>query len=114
MIIAGICLQTEPDRLIGLAEIFDCKKRISQATIGYRINEDYWNRGIAAEAVRLLVEYLCSGVGIRILKAFVMPENIYSERALLKNGFVKETDTIQGRNWGGKESVFLNVFTYGK
>ena len=111
MIVAGIYLRSEPNKLVGLAEIFDYKKRISQVTIGYRINEDYWHRGIATEAVRLLIEYLCGSMGIRTLKAFVMPENIYSERILLKNGFVKEADTILGQNWGGHESVDLNVFT---
>ncbi len=112
MIIAGVYLQSEPDRLIGLAEMFDYKKRISQVTIGYRINENYWNRGVATEIIRLLTEYLCVNMGIRTLKAFVMPENVYSRKALLKNGFVKETDTVQGRNWGGRENVELNVFSY--
>ena len=111
MIVAGIYLRSEPNKLVGLAEIFDYKKRISQVTIGYRINEDYWHRGIATETVRLLIEYLCGSMGIRTLKAFVMPENIYSERILLKNGFVKEADTFPGQNWGGQESVDLNVFT---
>jgi [ribosomal protein S5]-alanine N-acetyltransferase len=114
LIIAGIYLRAEPDKLIGLAEVFDYKKRISQVTIGYRINENYWHRGIATETVRILIEYLCGSIGIQTLKAFVMPENVHSEKALLKNGFVCESDMIQGQNWGGQESVALNVFTYNK
>ena len=51
MIVAGIYLCAEPDRLIGLAEMFDYKKRTNQITIGYRINEAYWHRGIATETV---------------------------------------------------------------
>lgn len=112
IIIAGIYLSTEPDKLVGLAEMFDYKKRASQVTIGYRINESYWHRGIASDTVKLLVEYLCYSMGIQTLKAFVMPENIYSERVLIKNGFIKECNTVQGQNWGGKEIVDLNVFTY--
>lgn len=111
-IIAGIYLRTEPGKLIGLAEVFDYKKRISQVTIGYRINENYWHKGIAAETVRLLIEYLCGSMSIQTLKAYVMPENIYSEKALLKNGFAKESGTIQGQNWGGREHVDLNVFSF--
>ncbi len=83
-------------------------------TIGYRINKDDWHRGIATKTVRLLIEYLCGSIGIQTLKAFVMPENVYSEKVLLKNGFVRESDTIQGQNWGGQESVELNIFTYNK
>ncbi len=113
-IIAGIYLKSEPGRLIGLAEIFDYKKRLSQVTVGYRINEDYWHRGIATETIRLLVEYLCGSIKIDVLKAFVMPDNVYSVRALLKNGFIKEPDLAPGHNWGGRESVSLDVFAYRK
>ena len=112
MIGMGICYRDEPNRLIGLAEIFDYKKRINQVTIGYRINESFWHRGIATETVRLLIEYLRVSMGIQTLKAYVMPENVYSEKALLKNGFIKEPVTIQGKNWGSRESAVLNVFTY--
>lgn len=84
LIIAGIYLCEEPDKLIGLAEMFDYKKRMNEITIGYRINESYWHRGIATDTVKLMVEYLCNDMGIQTLKAFVMPENIFSEKALIK------------------------------
>ena len=58
LIIAGIYLKEDPEHLIGLAEMFDYKKRLNQMTIGYRLNETYWNRGIASEAISLMVEYL--------------------------------------------------------
>ncbi len=111
-IIAGIYLCEEPDKLIGLAEMFDYKKRANQMTIGYRINESYWHRGIATDTVRLIVDYLCNNLGVQKLRAFVMPENVFSEKALIKNGFIKESYTVQEKNWGGKETVDLNVFTY--
>ncbi len=79
MIIAGICLRTEPNRVIGLAELFDYKKKLNQVTIGYRINENYWHRGIATETVRLLVDYLSDDMDIKTIKAYVMPKNVYSE-----------------------------------
>lgn len=41
-----------------------------------------------------------------------MPENIYSGKVLLKNGFVKEEETVQAKNWGGQDVVTLNVYTY--
>lgn len=112
LIIAGIYLCDEPNKLIGLAELFNYKKRMNQITIGYRINESYWHRGIATDAVRLIMDYLCNDLGIQKLKAFVMPENVFSEKALTKNGFLKEPITVQEKNWGGKEIVDLNVFTY--
>jgi ribosomal-protein-alanine N-acetyltransferase len=112
LIIAGIYLCEKPDKLIGFAEMFDYKKRANQITIGYRINESYWHKGIATNTVKLMINYLCNDMGIQTLKAFVMPENVFSERVLIKNGFIKEPDSIQEKNWGGKEIVDLDVFTY--
>ena len=111
-IVAGIYLIEEPDRLIGLAEMFDYKKRMNQMTIGYLFNESYWHQGAATETVKLIQYYLCNEIGIHELKAFVMPENVLSEKVLLKNGFIKGNHTVQGKNWGGKEIAVLNEFTY--
>ena len=41
-----------------------------------------------------------------------MPENIYSAKALIKNGFVKEEDLQQEKNWGGQDTVDVEVYTY--
>lgn len=113
LIIAGVYLHSEPNKLVGLAEMFDYKKRIGQITIGYRINESYWHQGIATEIVALLVEYLSADVKIPIIKAYVMQENVYSSKALMKNGFKKEKIMTEGKNWGGQDTVSLEVYTYG-
>lgn len=114
MIIAGIYLKANPNRLVGLAEMFDYKKKENKITIGYRINEDYWNRKIASNTLKLMVNYLTNKIGITTLNAFVMPENLYSAKILLNNGFVKEDYTSQEKNWGGKEIVSVDVYTYKK
>lgn len=111
-ICAGIYLREAPDRLVGLAEMFDYKIRANQMTIGYRLNERYWHKGIASEAARLMTDYLCNDMGVKTLKAYVMPENIHSQSVLLKNGFTKDTDTVEGKGWGGKETTELYVYTY--
>lgn len=114
LIIAGIYLKNDPNRLVGLAEMFDYKKREDIITVGYRLNEEYWNKKIASNALELMVEYLVNDIGISTLKAFVMPENIYSSKVLLNNGFVKEDYTSQEKNWGGQEIVSVDVYTYRK
>lgn len=103
MIIGGIYSCEEPERLVGLAEMFDYKKKNNQMTIGYRLNEKDWHRGIATKAVRLMVDYLCNDMGVRILKVYVMPDNVYSQKVLLKNGFAEEPEMIQEKGWGGME-----------
>ena len=112
MIIAGIYLRNDPDRLVGLAEMFDYKKRTETVTIGYRLNEAYWHRGIATETVRLMKEYLCTDMDMKKLVAYVMPENVFSQRVLINNGFIKEDRTVLEKNWGGNELAELNVFSY--
>lgn len=112
LIIAGVYRLAEPERLVGLAEMFDYQKRAGRITVGYRLNEAYWRQGIATDIVSLLVRYLSAEMGVPTLEAFVMPENAYSARALLRNGFVKEPRTAEEKNWGGRESVTLDVYAY--
>lgn len=112
LIIAGIYLKDNPNRLIGLAEMFDYKKRENKITVGYRLNEDYWNQKIATITLKLMVNYLVNEIGMETLQAFVMPENIYSSKVLLHNGFIKEDYTVEEKNWGGQETVSLDVYTY--
>ena len=113
-IIAGIYLKDNPNRLVGLAEMFDYKKRENKITVGYRLNEEYWNKKIATNVLKLMVEYLVSEVNITTLKAFVMRENLYSSKVLLNNKFVKEDYTSQEKNWGGQEIVSVDAYTYRK
>ena len=42
----------------------------------------------------------------------VIPENIYSSKVLLNNGFVKEDYMVQEKDWGGQEVVMVNVYTF--
>lgn len=62
------------------------------AEIGYWIGEPYWGKGIATEAVRLLVDAAWREFPqlVRIY-AEVFPSNLASCRALEKNGFHLET-----------------------
>lgn len=61
-----------------------------------------------------MVDYLVDEIGITTLNAFVMPENVYSSKILLNNGFVKEDYTIKEKNWGGQEIVSVDVYTFRK
>ena len=45
------------------------------------------------------------------LVAFVMPENVWSGRVLLRNGFVKEQRTEERHNWCENETVTVEVYT---
>ena len=60
------------------------------AEIGYWIGEQYWGRGIAAEAVRLVSEYAFGECGLLRLYALPFADNLRSMRVLEKAGYQKE------------------------
>ena len=104
----GICQKTDAARIVGVMEVFNVKRRENTVTIGYFLNERFWNRGIATESVRILVNYLLDEVGVERIIAEVMPQNNYSKRVLEKNGFTKQGPTRD--KWSGKGVVDLEVF----
>jgi ribosomal-protein-alanine N-acetyltransferase len=104
----GICQKTDVSKIIGVVEVFNVKRRENAVTIGYFLNERFWDRGIATEAVRVLVNYLLNDVKAERIVAEVMPQNKYSRRVLEKNSFTKQGTTRD--KWSGKGVVDLEVF----
>jgi len=107
----GVCLAGDPRHIVGIAEMFDYDKKVNCVTIGYRLHKDFWSRGIATEAVRMMVDYLFHEIGISRIQAYVMPENTRSHPVLLRNGFQKEGTIRQGHVWTGKGVVDLTLYS---
>ncbi|MNN55473.1 Ribosomal-protein-serine acetyltransferase [compost metagenome] len=80
-------------------------------TIGYFLAESNWGKGIATEAVGLLLKFLILDVGINRIQAEVMPLNEVSKKVLLKNGFIKEGTLRQASLWSGKGIVDLEMYS---
>ena len=110
-IFLGICLNSEPDRIVGVAEMFDYSREVNMITIGYRLNDSYWGKGIAAKTVKAMTEYLFNEIGINRVQAFVMPENVKSQKVLQRNGFVKEGTIRQGHVWKGHGVIDLILYS---
>ena len=85
-LILGIFLR-EDESFCGLAEMYGLRNAIHKISIGYRLAEPYWGKGIASETVSLMTGYLFREAGIRIITASTMIENKASARVLMKNGF---------------------------
>ncbi|MFN8206095.1 MAG: GNAT family N-acetyltransferase [Bacteroidales bacterium] len=58
--------------------------------IGYWIGETFWGKGIATEAVKLIVEYIFRNFNVVRIYAETFTSNKASSRVLEKNGFVCE------------------------
>jgi len=60
------------------------------AEIGYWVAENYWGKGIATQAARLMVEYTFTNFDVTRIYASTFDYNVASQRVLEKIGFVKE------------------------
>jgi [ribosomal protein S5]-alanine N-acetyltransferase len=110
-IFLGICLNSNLDSIVGVAEMFDYSADVNMITIGYRLNDKFWSKGIAIKTVKAMAEYLFNDIGINRIQAYVMPENIKSQNVLQRNGFVKEGLIRQGHIWKGQGVVDLVLYS---
>ena len=77
----------EDGAFCGLVEFYGFLDSAHKISIGCRLMERCWGRGIAAEAVRMMVDYLYTQTDIEIITASTLPENTGSAKVLIKNGF---------------------------
>ena len=87
------------DGFCGLAEIYGYRAPLLKASVGYRLLESCWGKGLATETLGILVKYLLEETDIKIITASTMVENQASANVLKKNGFRHLTYTVF-ENWG--------------
>jgi ribosomal-protein-alanine N-acetyltransferase len=107
----GIFANSKPDRLLGIIEAVDFNQKVNLVTIGYYLSESQWGKGIATEAVKILIDFLFTDVNVNRIQAEVMPRNENSKKVLLKNGFIKEGTLRQATLWAGKGIVDLEIYS---
>ncbi|MFO8110677.1 MAG: GNAT family N-acetyltransferase [Thermoplasmata archaeon] len=76
--------------LVGGCGIAVDQRQKHTAEIGYFVDEDYWNRGIATEGVKKLEKIAFDELELVRLEIRMEPENTASERVALKCGYHKE------------------------
>jgi [ribosomal protein S5]-alanine N-acetyltransferase len=87
-------------RAIGTLLLFRYDEASARAEIGYVMARAQWGQGFTYEALKALVEFAFGTVGLNRIEANVEPDNVASNKLLLKLGFV-----LEGRlreNWVGK------------
>ena len=97
-LILGIFLM-EGENFCGLAEMYGPRNAIHKISIGYRLAEPYWSKGIASDTVSLMTGYLFRKAGIKITTASTMIENKASAQVLKKNGFTLVYHNVT-EDWG--------------
>lgn len=107
----GIFANCEPDQLLGIIEAMDFNQKVNMVTIGYFLAESNWGKGVATEALDILIRFLFLDVNVNRIQAEVMPANEISRKVLLHNRFIKEGTLRQATLWSGKGIVDLELYS---
>jgi len=67
---------------------------VNEIELAYALMPEFWNKGLATEIGKKLVEVAFTQLGITNLVCFTMPSNKGSERVMQKVGFVYEKDIV--------------------
>ena len=80
----------DTDLLIGSSAIFYMDLTQARAEIGYSLHPDWQGRGLASEALQLVLGYAFNELGLRRIEADIDPRNLPSCRLVERFGFVRE------------------------
>jgi ribosomal-protein-alanine N-acetyltransferase len=110
----------ETNEMIGTFGLFAFDDTSDLAEIGYELKRKYWKKGYMTECLGGIVETFFLKMNGHRLEAIITPENIDSEKMLVRCGFVREgmyraRDFIKGRYLDGviygvlKDDLFRDV-----
>lgn len=80
----------DDDRLVGTCALFHVEPMHRRAELGYALRADHWGRGLAREAVALLLAWAFGALGLHRVEADIDPRNLASRSLLLRLGFRSE------------------------
>ncbi|RZJ30281.1 MAG: N-acetyltransferase [Flavobacterium sp.] len=104
----AITVKDKPE-LIGIIGNFRIEPENYRAEIGYMLLPEYHGKGIVSEAIERVVRYGFDEMKLHSIEAIIDPENTASEKALQKNGFVKEAHLRENAFYDGK---FIDTVIY--
>ncbi len=89
-------------KLIGVIGHYRIQPENHRCEIGYMILPQYNGQGYVTEAVKAVLQYGFDDLQMHSIEGVIDPDNIASEKVLLKNGFVKEAHILENELWEGK------------
>ena len=97
----AVCIKNT-DKIIGFMGFYRTQPENYRTEIGYMILPEYEGKGYVTEAVKTMLNYAFNSVGFHSVDAVIDPDNVGSEKVLLKNGFRKEAHFIENEYFEGK------------
>lgn len=90
----------DTNKLIGSISISSINDYLRTCNVGYTICREYWNKGVATEALRKVLEFMVNIVGMEKIFAYHDIKNTASGRVMQKCGmkYIKR-----------KKKIFLNT-----
>ncbi len=98
-------------KLLGIIGFYRTKHEDYRSEIGYMLLPEIHGKGIASEAVGIVVEFGFNEMKLHSIEAVIDPENVASEKVLQKNGFVKEGHFKENGFYDGK---FIDSVIYSR
>lgn len=76
----------ETDKFMGLISFTNIKEKNFSGELGYWIGEEYWNKGYTTEAMKKIIDYSFTTIGLHRITAAHCVENLSSARVMIKAG----------------------------
>ena len=111
-LLIGVYLK-ETGEFAGIAEFYAYEPERRKISIGIRLMQEYWGKGIATRAERLMISYLLEQANMRIITAHIMQNNPASAAVAMKCGFEKRYCDIL-EDWGFSEPVIIDKYVIKK
>ncbi|MHA7060052.1 GNAT family N-acetyltransferase [Aquimarina sp. M1] len=84
-----ITLQSN-DEFIGLVSLRIGNPKYSIGSLWYKLHPDFWSKGYATEAVKRVLQFGFTDIGLHRIEAGCAVDNMGSIRVLEKSGMIKE------------------------
>lgn len=84
------CVEYKTDRkVVGRVDLGGFIKK-SMAELAYHFSKNYWNMGFAKESIAEVIRFGIEDLKLHRIQALIMPDNIYSIKALKGLNFIEE------------------------
>lgn len=94
--------------IIGSIHLMEINIQHRKAEVGFALSKNYWNKGIATEALRKVLEY-SFGIGLNRIEGLCINDNRAAARVMEKAGMKKEGEL---REYLFQKGAFRNFWMY--
>ncbi len=104
-----ICLNENPQQLVGTIGLWRIIKPHYRAEVGYMLHPDFWNKGLMQEALQAVIDFGFTQMQLHSIEAHINPGNAASAALLQKMQFIREAYFKEDYFFRGK---FLDSAVY--